>query len=69
MNGTAQLDRLREAFAAYHRAYAARDAEGGAVALARTRLDLALVLSQEEELPDGVVAQVGEDARVVLDLS
>lgn len=66
MNGTAQLDRLRDAYAAYHRAYSARQTDPEA--LVRARLDLALVLSQEDELPDGVVAQVAEDAREVLEL-
>lgn len=66
MNAIAELDRLREAYAAYHRAYVARESDPDG--LARARLDLALVLSQEGELPDGVVDQVAQDARNVLDL-
>lgn len=66
MNGTAELDRLREAYAAYHRAYVARETDPDA--LARARLDLALVLSQAGELPEGVVDQVAQDARDVLEL-
>ena len=68
MNATASLDRLRDAYAAYHRAYTARAQDGGAQELARRRLDLALVLSQEDELPDGLVDQVAQDARLVLEV-
>ena len=61
------LDRLRETYAAYHRAYAQRESD--ADGLVRARLDLALVLSVEGELDDRVVEQVEQDARAVLQLA
>ena len=61
------MDRLREAYAAYHRAYVARevDAEG----LVRARLELALVLSLDSDLDARLVEQVEQDARAVLQLA
>lgn len=61
------VDRLRDAYAAYHRAYVARDEDPDA--LVRTRLELALVLGADGDLDERVVAQVVEDARAVLQLA